>query len=92
MAIIRYGDKDEIPSVQRRGSIGGDPGAKIAQHDEDRNQGASIRDQQRPHQKRGRPRLEDKAKTAEARRPWQELGMSRATWYRRQAEKKEQAK
>jgi hypothetical protein len=38
--------------------------------------------------KKGRPRLEDRAKTIEARKPWLKLGMSRRTWYRRQAEKR----
>ena len=37
---------------------------------------------------KGRPRLEDRAKTIEARKPWLKLGMSRRTWYRRQAEKR----
>ena len=37
--------------------------------------------------KTGRPRIEDRAKTNEARKPWLKLGMSRRTWYRRQAEK-----
>ena len=38
--------------------------------------------------KRGRPRLEDAASTLEATRPWDALGMSRRTWYRRQKEGK----
>jgi hypothetical protein len=38
--------------------------------------------------KKGRPRIEDRAKTIEARQPWLKLGMSRRTWYRRQAEKR----
>lgn len=38
--------------------------------------------------KRGRPRIEDRAKTLRATEPWADLGMSRRTWYRRQAEKK----
>ena len=38
--------------------------------------------------KTGRPRIEDRAKTIEARAPWLKLGMSRRTWYRRQAEKR----
>ena len=42
---------------------------------------------QRPH-KKGRPRLEERDQTIEARKPWIELGMSRTTWYRRQAEKR----
>lgn len=37
----------------------------------------------------GRPRLEDREKTNEARRPWEAAGMSRRTWYRRMAEKKD---
>ena len=37
--------------------------------------------------KTGRPRIEDRAKTIEARKPWLKLEMSR-TWYRRQAEKR----
>lgn len=36
----------------------------------------------------GRPRIEDQAKTAEALKPWKAAGMSRATWYNRQKEKK----
>jgi hypothetical protein len=38
--------------------------------------------------KKGRPRIEDRAKTIEARKPWLKLGKSRPTWYRRQAEKR----
>jgi hypothetical protein len=38
--------------------------------------------------KKGRPRIEDRARTIEARQPWLKLGMSRRTWYRRQAEKR----
>jgi hypothetical protein len=39
--------------------------------------------------KKGRPRLEDRAKTNEAKKPWLKLEMSRRTWYRRQAEQRE---
>jgi hypothetical protein len=42
---------------------------------------------QRPP-KKGRPRIEDRAATNEARKPWVEAGMSRRTWYSRQAEKR----
>ena len=38
--------------------------------------------------KTGRPRIEDRANTREARKPRLKLGMSRRTWYRRQAEKR----
>ena len=38
--------------------------------------------------KKGRPRIEDRARTIEARKPWLKLSMSRRTWYRRQAEKR----
>jgi hypothetical protein len=38
--------------------------------------------------KKGRPRIEDRARAIEARKPWLKLGMSRRTWYRRQAEKR----
>jgi hypothetical protein len=38
--------------------------------------------------KTGRPRIEDRARTNEARKPWLKLEMSRRTWYRRQAEKR----
>lgn len=41
------------------------------------------------NRKRGRPRLEEAASTVKAKEPWQAEGMSRATWYRRKAEKKE---
>jgi predicted GIY-YIG superfamily endonuclease len=34
----------------------------------------------------GRPRIEERHLTYEARKPWAEAGMSRATWYRRQKE------
>jgi hypothetical protein len=40
----------------------------------------------------GRPRVEDCAKTIEARKPWLKLGMSRRTWYRRQAERREKVR
>jgi hypothetical protein len=36
----------------------------------------------------GRPLTKDRALTNEARQPWLKLGMSRRTWYRRQAEKR----
>lgn len=36
--------------------------------------------------KKGRPRIEDRARTIEAKKPWLKLGMSRRTWYRRRAE------
>jgi hypothetical protein len=36
----------------------------------------------------GGPRIEDRANTNEATKPWEKLGMSRRTWYRRQAEKR----
>ena len=38
--------------------------------------------------RKGRPRIEDRAKTIEARKPWLKLSMSRRTWYRRQAERR----
>ena len=38
--------------------------------------------------KTGRPRIEDRARTIEAQKPWLKLEMSRRTWYRRQAEKR----
>jgi hypothetical protein len=38
--------------------------------------------------RKGRPRIEDRAKTIDARKPWLKLEMSRRTWYRRQAEKR----
>jgi hypothetical protein len=38
--------------------------------------------------KKGRPRIEDRAKTIEAKKPWLKLEMSRRTWYRRQAERR----
>jgi hypothetical protein len=40
------------------------------------------------HRKTGRPRIEDRAKTIEAKKPWLKLGTSRRTWYRRKAEKR----
>jgi len=38
--------------------------------------------------KRGGPRIEERPLTNEARKPWLKLGMSRRTWYRRQAEQR----
>jgi hypothetical protein len=40
---------------------------------------------------KGRPRIEDRANTNEARKPWLKLEMSRRTWYRREAEKRAKA-
>ena len=37
----------------------------------------------------GRPRLEDSHLTLTAQKPWEPLGMSRASWYRRQKENRE---
>ena len=42
----------------------------------------------RSPRKTGRPRIEDRARTNEAKKPWLKLGMSRRTWYRRQAEQR----
>jgi hypothetical protein len=42
--------------------------------------------------KKGRPRIEDRANTIEARKPWLKLEMSRRTWYRRQAERREKGR
>jgi hypothetical protein len=39
--------------------------------------------------KTGRPRIEDRARSIEARKPWLKLNMSRRTWYRHQAEQRE---
>jgi hypothetical protein len=38
--------------------------------------------------RKGRPRIEERHLTIEARKPWLKLEMSRRTWYRRQAEKR----
>jgi hypothetical protein len=38
--------------------------------------------------KAGCPRIENRANTSEAKKPWLKLGMSRTTWYRRQAEQR----
>jgi hypothetical protein len=38
--------------------------------------------------RKGRPRIEARPNTNEARKPWLKLEMSRRTWYRRQAEKR----
>jgi hypothetical protein len=38
--------------------------------------------------KNGRPRIEDRANTIEAKKPWLKLEMSRRTWYGRQAERR----
>ncbi len=40
--------------------------------------------------KRGRPRIEDRAKTLQATKPWVAAGMSERTWYRRRAERAKQ--
>lgn len=41
--------------------------------------------------KPGGVRIEDRDKTIEAQKPWEKLGMSRRTWYRRQAEKRKES-
>jgi hypothetical protein len=46
----------------------------------------------RESRKTGRPRLEDRDKTLEATEPWAAAGMSRTTWFRRQAEQRAKAK
>jgi hypothetical protein len=48
----------------------------------------SLRKEAMNSSKKGRPRIEDRAKTIEARKPWLKLEMSRRTWYRPQAEKR----
>jgi len=45
-----------------------------------------------PSPRVGRPRLEAVGDTLEARAPWKAAKMSRATWYRREREKREVAK
>lgn len=40
----------------------------------------------KPKSKLGRPRIEVRSETIEAKKPWLALGMSRASWYRRRAE------
>jgi hypothetical protein len=35
----------------------------------------------------GRPRIEDRQQTLAATRPWEVAGMSRSTWFRRQAQR-----
>jgi hypothetical protein len=40
------------------------------------------------HSNGGRPRIEDRSKTLAATKPWLAAGMSRSTWYLRQAEKR----
>lgn len=42
--------------------------------------------------RRGAPRVEDRNKTIEHRKPWIKLGMSRRTWYRRKREKEQRRK
>jgi hypothetical protein len=44
-----------------------------------------------PRRKTGRPRIEDVGQTNEAKQPWLKLGMSRRTWYKRQAEERAKA-
>jgi len=39
--------------------------------------------------KKGRPLAKDKGKTLAATKPWEDLGMSRATWFNRQAKDKD---
>ena len=41
-----------------------------------------------PLRKTGRARIEERHLTNEAKKPWLKLGMSRRTWYRRQAEQR----
>jgi hypothetical protein len=50
-------------------------------------EGADV-ERHRLFSQKGRPRIEDRANTIEARKPWLKLSMSRRTWYRRQAEKR----
>jgi hypothetical protein len=38
--------------------------------------------------RKGRPRIEYRTRTIEAKKPWLKLEMSRRTWYRRQAEQR----
>ena len=46
----------------------------------------SMIEEKQEVRKRGRPRLEDREQTLRARMPWVVMGMSRSTWFRRQAE------
>ena len=45
-------------------------------------------DEGRPRAKVGRPRIGNRDKTLAATKPWEALGMSERTWYRRQREKR----
>lgn len=42
--------------------------------------------------RKGRPRIGEEGKTLAALRPWEAEGMSRRTWYRRQAEQRSAGK
>jgi hypothetical protein len=42
--------------------------------------------------RKGRPRIEDKGKSFEATKPWEALGMSRRTWYKRRKEKADETR
>ena len=71
-----------IPAVAR--SAVAPPNGDRREEAQSANRGRQVR--RAP--KKGRPRIEDRAKTIEAKKPWLKLNMSRRTWYRRQAEKR----
>lgn len=73
------------------------PGQDVARQDEHRSrkgpqaERAPVTNPARERvPKRGRPRIEDRAKTLQATKPWVAAGMSERTWYRRRAERAKQ--
>jgi hypothetical protein len=80
------GDNDETGDESAAGRISGSCGSVSER-------GASGRSEVHIHvrlAKRGRPRIEEIGQTISDLRPWEALGMSRATWYRRKKEKRQE--
>lgn len=53
--------------------------------------GASFVSASSHRRKPGRPRTEDRHKTIEAQKPWDRMGISRRTWFRRRERKRRKA-
>jgi hypothetical protein len=77
------GKLDQLREM-REGSVDGQPPAKVIIIRKSAKKALPAPSGRRV----GRPRLEDKGNTLAATRPWEALGMSRRSWFRREKERR----
>lgn len=75
-----------VPAIDTRDAAAGTSGRKLTRRRQPSKPPAEPKAP--PKAKPGRPRIERKGQTLAATRPWEALGMSQRTWFRRQAEKR----